>query len=85
MNKGHLEDFINITEGIKEKEGIIVPVGDLVSEYTRIAILESKDGFKPSDNNYYHAYLKVMKQYIIEKVYKNEWYKSHLRNTTKTY
>ena len=64
MNKEHLEDFIYLAEDLEVK------VGDLVSFYTYKAIELSNDGFNPSVNNYYKAYLLTMKKYLIDKDYK---------------
>jgi len=69
MNTDHLNDFIDLTEQIKKEEGILIPVGDLVSHYTSVAIQESNDQFKPTENNYYRAYLKTMKKYLLDKNY----------------
>ena len=70
MNTEHLNDFIDLTEQIKKDDGVSIPVGDLVSYYTRVAIEESKDGFNPNENNYYRGYLKTMKKYLLDKDYK---------------
>jgi len=58
MNTKHLNDFLEIHEIDSS-----VSVGDLVSEYTRLAIEYSVDGFKPDSFDYDLAYTVVMDKY----------------------
>jgi len=50
MNKEHLNDFI------ERARYLSIPVGNLVSEYTSLAISYSADGFKPTSKDYDLAY-----------------------------
>jgi len=58
MNNKHLNDYIKINEDNPE-----IKVGDLVSEYTRIAIEHSANKFSPTVLDYQYAHEKVMEQY----------------------
>jgi len=58
MNTKHLNDFLEIHEADPS-----VVVGDLVSEYTRLAIDYSVDGFKPDSFDYDLAYNIVIDKY----------------------
>jgi hypothetical protein len=58
MNTKHLNDFLEINETDSS-----VSVGDLVGEYTRLAIEYSSDGFMPSSFDYDLAYRVVVDKY----------------------
>jgi len=71
MNKVHLNDFIDIVDDIEKEEKIVLSVGELVSFYTRQAVLYSVDSFNPSTEDYSRAYLDTLRAYLVEKIYKN--------------
>jgi hypothetical protein len=57
MNTKHLNDFLEIAE----KQNI--KTGELISEYTALAIKYSNNGYTPTTANYNKAYKTIMRTY----------------------
>jgi len=61
MNNKHLNDFLEINEHNPE-----IKTGDLISEYTSVAIQFSNDGFRPSNKDYDLAYKVIIDKYRLK-------------------
>lgn len=57
MDRKHLDDFLEIAE---EQD---LKTGDLVSEYTALAIQYSKNQFTPTNKDYDKAYETIINKY----------------------
>ena len=61
MNDKHLNDFLELSDELEIK------TGDLISEYTMIAINYSKNGFTPDSFDYDLAYNTIMEKYNVRR------------------
>jgi len=61
MNNEHLNDFIERADKLN------LPVGDIISDYTRLAINYAIDPMKPQEEDYNLAYdtIKEMEKYKV--------------------